>query len=77
MEKLVQESITRKDAKAVKSYRDTLNSTLFASKFVSSRSLGEMVKSKSIPRQIEAEVFIPASAGKRGFQAIRYVGSSG
>ena len=69
----MQEAITRKDVETMKGYRDILNSTLFASKYVSSESLGEMVKSKSIPRQIEAEVFIPVNAQKSGFWALRYV----
>ena len=73
MEKLVQEAISRNDPDTLKSYRDTLNSSLFASKFVSSHSLGEMVKSKTVPRHIEAEAFIPASSKNRGFWAVRYV----
>ena len=73
MEKLVQEAISRNDPETLQSYRDTLNSSLFASKFVSSHSPGEMVKSKSIPGHIEAEAFIPASSKNRGFWAVKYV----
>lgn len=72
MKKFVQDAIDNEDFEVLKRCRDTLNGTLFASKFISSLSLGEMVKSKSIPRQIEVEAFMPSSAGARGFWAIRY-----
>lgn len=48
MEKFVQDAIVNEDFEVLKRCRDTLNGTLFASKFISSLSLGEMVKSKSI-----------------------------